>query len=264
MSTKTSKVFAALGAVIVFVAAHGYAQPAPPTERIPTDDSFDNAYPRWLSWTNIDASLTTTSGNPTIQELAFSSSLTVDSQNTVHVLARYGTGPIEIAYYNNAYESRRSNGFSVRVTLDGPDSTISEGDIVAAPDDTLHAIWIKGGNIFWRKKTSTGWGGAVNLTNIMAGEQYSACPQIAVDAAGTAHIVSRYQKTPTSAWEVMYLTWTGSGSATKQVVTGSTATTGTNTARIVLSASGVPHVVWQENDAPIRQVYWVFWKCVGS
>src|ERR1043166_949461 len=174
----------------------------PLTERIP-NTTFNNAYPRWLSYAVVKG----------INGDSKGMSVGVDSRNSVHLaVLEY---PYWIRYRNDWLKERKSSGFSdgliiadrseiheggfTAINLDVPDLCV-EQSTAAAQSDRLHVAWstffrdpnlMSAPNdwtdIFYKLKDASGWSGYVQLTNAALGHYYTS-PAVVVDASGTPHI----------------------------------------------------------------------------
>jgi len=250
-----------------------------PTERIPNTIP-NNAFPRWLSYVSPDSQLTALPGsNPIVQGTMSFPSLAVDSRNVAHVVGRILNEPAgilfpSIGYVNNKYETRRSNGFSAPFILAtnfqvGDKAHIMDRpDIWVASDDTLHVVWqrsikdvpsnvVETADIFYARKTATGWDTTVNLTAGDPNPHLYTSPQVQVVPLGPGHAVhvvavgASPLLVDSAAAHVFY----DGAISTIEAIPGVDITDVVEPLRLTLDAGNQPWVVWTEGTAP-HSVYY--------
>jgi hypothetical protein len=144
----------------------------------------------YLPWLNVEKVFISPEGM-----YADHPSLAVEPDGTAHVTWDDFTGDSPAT--TNIYYSTNDDGWSTIevVSTESPDNIISKSSSIGVePDGTVHVIWedningIEGDNkdIYYKKKTSDGWGNSVIRST---GDGMSKNPSLAVELDGTVHIV---------------------------------------------------------------------------
>jgi RHS repeat-associated protein len=208
------------------------------SNRLP-NSSDKHRYPRWLPLSLIDVSLDTQT-NALIPNCA-GGKMAVDRRNVAHIV----TG-VTGKYYSSAHDSRKSNGFSQAESIipnpDTIDTSASGWDMTSGPPpsgdtdqrDIVHLVYAANAqapnppnntikDLWYRRRTATGWGGRTNITNTPTTPDTTiqfGTPAIVVDGNGTLHVVAshlqRYwppsQGEPTFTYRIYHVTINSAGS----------------------------------------------------
>ncbi len=119
---------------------------------------------------------------------------------------------------------------------------------IAAFGSTLHVVWEESGRIYHRFCRDGVWSG---IRSVAAGEE----PAVAVDAAGTVHIV--FANEFGDNYEVYYCRWNGTAWSLPRNVSN---TSGYSAApSLCIAPNGTLHVVWFDSTPGYNVIYHAYW-----